>query len=333
MEKLKYVWEHREAIAAAFIAAATAYTVFVATPLSRIIKRPPPSASWWKRLLYDLAIDTPSWLAAVERSGIFGGIFNVPGVPSRTPDQNPTPAASKLMRMRRDEESAAVPPAGGSGGGGGGGTVIISSSWRGDNDSPGGTLLAMLLALGFAGMLVAAAGCGTTGAQALGHCELNTLPQQLEGLLARVISAAFTSGTDWNQQLEQAAASAAPGQGSCVIQAALGWLEDLTNKKGAPTPANQEARKRLRGYLDTHAPAACGRLLFDLHAIRDPDHMLFGGGGASTTFRVNGESAAPYAWQDGFNQGYRFYSLKHYGQELWGVDSRGAVYVLGLRVM
>jgi hypothetical protein len=289
MNKLQYVWDHREAIAAWFIAAATAYTVFVATPLSRVIKRPDASARWWARLLYDLCIDTPSWLATLERSGVFGGIFNVPGVPSRRPADNPTPAASTLMQAAKRVDADRTPP-GGSGGGSGGRVIITSSrsigriGWRGDNDSSGGTLLGIALALGFAGMVAAAAGCGSAGVQALGRCELNTLPQQLEGLLARVVAAAFSSGTDWSAQMEQAAAGAAPGQGACVAQATLGWIEDILNKKGQPAPPYVEAQKRLRGFLDAHPPVACGRLLFDLHAMRDPDHVLFGGGGAAATF-------------------------------------------------
>lgn len=279
MSKLKYVWDHRAELAAAFIAFATAYTIAVATPLSRLIKRPAPDAKWWKRALYDLFIDTPSWLAALERSGIFGGIFNVPGVPSRLPKDNPTPAASTLMRAAKQSDA----------------TRVMRTP---------GLLLPFLLALGFAGMLVVAAGC--TGARALGSCELNTLPQQFEGLLARVVAAAFTSGVDWNAQLEQAAASSAPGQGACVAQAVAGWLEDLTGKRGQVAAEYAEAHRRMRAFLDTHPASACsGKVPRALTATIRSDQVLlrfdpavpqqlwvgsgqqmtkFGGAGASTKF-------------------------------------------------
>lgn len=248
MDKLTWIWSHRDAIAASMVAFATAYSLIVATPLSRIISRPPPSASWWKRALYDLCIDTPSWLAALEHSGILGGIFNLPGVPSRAPEANPSPAASRLMRMREGEQSSSV----------------------GDGD--GGALLVLLLAASTLAMVaIACSGCGTAGGKALGACEMNTLPAQLEGTIAGVVAAALSpAGVDWTAQLEQAAASAGPGQGSCIVQAVAAWFEGLTSGHGEPAPAYAEAQRRLRAYLVKHPATACA-----------PTRTLFGGGGAA----------------------------------------------------
>jgi hypothetical protein len=254
MDHIRYAWHHRAEIAAWFIAGATAYSIFVATPLARVIKRPSPADAWWQRLLWDLAIDTPAWLAALERSGVLGGIFNVPGVPSRKAEDNPTPAASRMMRIRRQ------------------------------SDRSGMVDLRLILPVVFA--LALSGGCGTSGAQALGRCEMNTLPQQLEGLLARVVAAAFSSGTDWTATLEHAGKDAAPGQVSCLVQAVAGWLEDLTTgRKGQIDESYVEAHRRMRAYLDTHPPsAACGDLRRAMNELRDPDTMLFGGGGASARF-------------------------------------------------
>lgn len=255
MEKLTWIWSHRDAIAASMVAFATAYSLIVATPLSRIISRPPPSASWWKRALYDLCIDTPSWLAALEHSGILGGIFNLPGVPSRTPSANPSPAASKLMRIREGEQSSSV----------------------GSGD--GGSLLILLLAASTLAMVaIACSGCGTTGAAIgsaaaaggakLGSCEVGTIPAELEGVLANILVAALSpAGIDWNAQLDHALVGVAPGQGACVEQAALGFYEKLTSGHGEPAPVYVEAQKRIRAHLERRQSTA-----------------MFGGGGAAVSW-------------------------------------------------
>jgi hypothetical protein len=85
---LETLFANRQQIAAWFAAFLFAWTP-LATLLARAISRPQPSASWWKRGLYDLFVDTPAWAAALGRSGIFGGVFNVPGLPSRRPVDNP----------------------------------------------------------------------------------------------------------------------------------------------------------------------------------------------------------------------------------------------------
>jgi hypothetical protein len=320
LHKIEYYFK---AGAIALFSAALAWSP-IATLLARKIPRPDPSAPWWKRLAYDIFIDTPAWTAAIGRSGIFGGTFNFPLVPSRDPSDNPTPAASKFMRMRQDEGSSSVPP-----------------KWKGDNDSP---LLVLVLAIGLAGMLVVGAGC--TGANALGRCELNTLPQQLEGLLARVVAAAFTSGTDWNAQLEQAAAGAAPGQGACVMQAVLGWLEDLFGgKRGEPAEPYMQAQKRLRGYLDAHPAVSCGgklpraavaaivsdQVLLRLGPPAPPrtlwvdkpkEQARFGGGGATGDFEP-----ATVTDRD------LLFRVRQSTREVMSFRSNGSIYVYGLRVL
>jgi hypothetical protein len=107
METLRSIYDHREQIAATFAAFLFAWTP-VATLLARFVARPPASASWLKRGLYDLFVDTPAWAAALGRSGIFGGAFNVPGLPSRLAVDNPSPALSKLMATR--EPMPPLPP-------------------------------------------------------------------------------------------------------------------------------------------------------------------------------------------------------------------------------
>lgn len=238
MNWLIKAWHHRLEIGAAFAAALVAWTP-VATLLARFIPRPGPQAHWAKRALFDLFVDTPAWAAALGRSGILGGVFNVPGVPSRTPSDNPTPAASKMMRISRmSDETGRVHPA----------------------RRPGeGPLIALLIASALTMALAAlSAGCGTAGAKALARCEMNTLPQQLEGLLVRVAAAAFTPGTDWQAQMEQAAVGAAPAQVSCVAQALTGFLEDaMSAKKGAVDYRYQEAHRRMKAYLAAHPKTSC----------------------------------------------------------------------------
>ena len=240
METLQRLWDHRQAIGAAIMAALVAWTP-IATLLARVIARPAPSASWWKRGLYDLFIDTPSWVAALGHSGILGGSFNVPGVPSRAPEQNPLPSESKAMRGR-----GSFPP--------GENTRfrrVVSS-----------LIIPIIIAVSLAAWMVAFAGCGTIGAavgQSLGACELGALPKELESVLAQVLAAALSpAGVDWEAQLEQAAATAGPAQGQCLMQAAATWFEQMTSKKGEPLPAYVEAQKRLRSFIDKHAPRAAG---------------------------------------------------------------------------
>lgn len=107
IEKLQYLIDHRVAIGAAFSAFLIAWTG-VASVLAMFIKRPDPHAHWLKRLLFDLLVDTPAWVAALERAGILGGKFNMPGVPSRQPSDNPTPAVTKLMRGNGPSDAALV---------------------------------------------------------------------------------------------------------------------------------------------------------------------------------------------------------------------------------
>jgi hypothetical protein len=269
MDKILYAWHHRAEIAAWFIAFATAYTVLIATPLARAIKRPPADAAWWKRALYDLAIDTPSWLAALERSGILGGIFNVPGVPSRKPEDNPTPAASKMRRIAKQSDRS--------------GMIDL----RG--------LVPIALALGLLG---GAASCGS----ALGRCEVNAIPQALEGLLVRVAAALFMPGADWTAQLEQAGKDAAPAQVACLVQGVTGYLEEITTRRGQADDRFVEAQRRGRMFLQAHpASASCPplplrALAFAVQDVNNVpyrnlpsvaevgDHRLFGGAGATAAY-------------------------------------------------
>jgi hypothetical protein len=273
MQKLHYLYDHREEIAAWFVAAATAYTVAIATPLARLIKRPPPEASWWKRGLYDLCIDTPSWLAALERSGIAGGLFNVPGAPSRQRTDNPTPSASRYMRMAKVSDKDDV-----------------ARKMRID------LVLPLLLAVALA------AACGAAGTKALGNCEVKAIPQALQGLLVRVAGALFMPGADWTAQLEQAGQDAAPGQLSCLVQAVTGYIEDLTTRRGQIDDRFAEAQRRGRAFLSGHPPstgcAPLPRKLFSV-AVREAAELpsgrlpslagagnlwLFGGGGATGAY-------------------------------------------------
>lgn len=269
MDKLLYAWHHRAEIAAWFVAAATAYTVLIATPLARVIKRPPSDAAWWKRALWDLCIDTPSWLAALERSGALGGIFNFPGVPSRRPEDNPTPAASRMRRIAKQSDRS--------------GMVDLR------------LVLPLILAL-----LGGAAACGS----ALGRCEVNAIPQALQGLLVRVAAALFmpSPGADWTAQLEQAGKDAMPGQVSCLVQGVTGYLETLTTKRGQADDRFVEAQRRGRTFLQAHpASASCRPLPLRAlaYAVGEstglPDRSLpslaaagnlwfFGGAGATASY-------------------------------------------------
>lgn len=260
-DKILWAYQHRKEIGAGFMAALIAWTP-LATFLARVIKRPPPAATWWKRACYDLFIDTPSWTAALGHSGVFGGVFNLPGVPSRRAESNPTPAASKMMRQLGKENSNSVGPP--------------PPPWRGDNDSP----LLVLLVVGALGMAIAASGCA-----GLGACELNTLPKTVEkAILSVAVAAMSPAGVNWEQQLDQAALDAVPGQGACVVQAVETQLEQWMSKKGEPAPAYVEARRRLQSYLSKHAPTACApvqrRGILLEYSSRDSP-SLFGGGGAS----------------------------------------------------
>lgn len=270
MGHIRYVWDHRAELAAWFIAAATAYTVLIATPLARLVKRPPPDAPWWKRALYDIFIDTPAWLAVLERSGILGGIFNVPGAPSRLPSDNPTPRASRMRRIAKQSDRS--------------GMVDLRA------------MLPWALAVG----LLGAAACGS----ALGRCEVNAIPQALEGLLVRVAAALFMPGADWTAQLEAAGKDAAPGQVSCLVQGVTGFLEELgTGKRGQADDRFVEAQRRGRSFLEGHpASASCKplprwavALALNSNGVELPDRNLpslagagnlwfFGGGGATGSF-------------------------------------------------
>jgi hypothetical protein len=270
MDKLQYAWHHRVEIAAWLMAAATAYSIAIATPLARVIKRPSPSAPAWQRLMYDLFIDTPAWLAALERSGILGGIFNVPGVPSRLPSDNPTPAASKMMRIAKRSDRS--------------GMIDMRA------------LVPFVFALGLLGGV---AGCGS----ALARCEINAIPQALEGLLVRVAAALFMPGADWTAQLEQAGKDAAPGQIACLVQGVTGYLEELTTRRGQADDRFVEAQRRGRTFLQAH-PSAAGctpareravtveteRLLERRLPSVDDDHDRhgFGGAGVTVAYRSRG---------------------------------------------
>jgi hypothetical protein len=84
--QLLHFWEQFKAIAGVVIAAGIAWTpiaTFIAT------KVPRPTTPRWKRFAYDFFVDVPAWAAAAERSGVFGGKFNLPLVPSRNPMDNP----------------------------------------------------------------------------------------------------------------------------------------------------------------------------------------------------------------------------------------------------
>lgn len=257
MSKLIWIWSNRDAIAASLIAFAAAYSVIIATPLSRLIPRPPPSAHWAKRLAYDLFIDTPSWLAALEHSGILGGVFNVPGVPSRAPEANPTPAASKLMQIREGEGDVTVPPAGP---GGSSGSATIRS-WAGDDDSPRDGFVKIGLVLGIAGML--AAGCGTAGGKALKACELGQLSADAQPALA-LGQAIATDPSSTVSDLETAALKFLPGQFECAIQALIAWWgSQPTSTANSFMQSSTEAqamhaRDVLQRYAAAHKPSACG---------------------------------------------------------------------------
>ena len=90
-DKLIYVYQHRVAIAAWIMAALAAWCV-PASFLARFIPRPKAAPGWRNalaRALYDLFVDPPSLVAALARVGIFGGVANLPGMPSRLPIDNP----------------------------------------------------------------------------------------------------------------------------------------------------------------------------------------------------------------------------------------------------
>lgn len=93
-----FVWlyNNRLEVSGWIFAAMVAWTPF-ATFLARFVKRPPATSSWIKRALFDLFIDTPALMASLERVGIFGGKFNLPGVPSRLPVDNSPPISVPVV--------------------------------------------------------------------------------------------------------------------------------------------------------------------------------------------------------------------------------------------
>lgn len=215
-EFLRSVYDHRQEIGATCMALLVGWTT-VATALARCIKRPPPSSPWIARLLFDLFIDTPAWLAVLERSGILGGIFNLPGVPSRQPADNPTPAATKAMQLRGPSDAALV----------------------------------LAMALGVIGMF---AGCGPRGAafgNSMSACELGKLPSTLEAAIAEVTAILFSGGQTWQNDLEQLGVKVGASQLDCVVEAVSDSVRGRV-RKGQVAEPYIEAERRSGVWLAQH---------------------------------------------------------------------------------
>ncbi len=116
--------------------------------------------------------------------------------------------------------------------------------------------MSMLLPLAFVALF--ASGCPSAGGQALGRCELNTLPSAAGTIIADLVAIAF-SGGNYTQQLEDAGAQAAIGnaapQFNCAVQAVGAWLGSST-PHGQVSPQRVAAMSAFKSYAEKH-PAPC----------------------------------------------------------------------------
>lgn len=97
--------------------------------------------------------------------------------------------------------------------------------------------------------------CATPGGVTLGHCELGQIPQASQLALTDLTGIIAVGASDWEQQVEAAAAKLVPGQASCIIKAIVAaW----TGKAAELSPQMAVAVERGQAYLKKHPAKACG---------------------------------------------------------------------------
>lgn len=107
-------------------------------------------------------------------------------------------------------------------------------------------------------------------ATSLGKCELNSLPANLESVIAEVVAIAMNPASVVTD-LETLAGKVGPSQVSCASQAYQVWLQTNGTPSTATTPTNAQAMTMasidaarwhandvLTRYLAAHKPTACG---------------------------------------------------------------------------
>lgn len=108
MQKLIATWAWLNAhpqVKGYLAGAIIALHIAVVSAIARQVPRPGPEAAWWKRVLYDLIVDMPAVKASQGRAGILGGSWNIPGVPSRLPEDNPKPSETKALRDAKTDNA------------------------------------------------------------------------------------------------------------------------------------------------------------------------------------------------------------------------------------
>lgn len=122
-------------------------------------------------------------------------------------------------------------------------------------DSEGKSKLASMVPLILLSALTA--GCGTLGGQALKNCELQALPSTLNSVTAGVVAVA-TDPSSAPADFDQLARQVAPTQFTCILQAVLTWVTELTTgQKGQVMQRYQHAKTVLKAYLDSGSSVAC----------------------------------------------------------------------------
>ena len=122
---------------------------------------------------------------------------------------------------------------------------------------------AVLLPFAFIAALgLALPACNTPGGQALKQCELGSLPQTLESVVAEVLAIALNTASVVTD-LEGLAGKVGPSQLSCVAQAVEAWLSGksaATSSRlmaGVGESQRQHALELLHLYVTAHPPTAC----------------------------------------------------------------------------
>lgn len=119
---------------------------------------------------------------------------------------------------------------------------------------------------------------GCAGAKAFGTCELNSLPQTSQSVIACVSAAATQSaGIDAQADIGGCVAGLAGTQGNCIIQAIIADFQKSVPAHGQASAEVVNAIARLQIYLNSHGgKVSCGekeRPLL-LSAVRAINHLL-----------------------------------------------------------
>lgn len=109
--------------------------------------------------------------------------------------------------------------------------------------------------------IVPLAGCpNSAGTQALKKCELNSLPQVFQTVVAEIMSIALNPGSAVSD-LEDAGKGLAPGQLSCIGEAILAWLGGNSAPAGSGANVAQALMTASHDVQRDHAMAVLKQYL------------------------------------------------------------------------